>query len=397
MNPLTVSEVAFRIRDLIRGQDSFQNVSIIGEITDFRGIKRHLYFSLKDDSAVLRCVMWNSRLDAIKDIKMENGMKVILTGNITTYPGGSYYQLDVKEMKVTGTGDLYKKFIELKSKLLSEGLFDPEHKKPIPKFIRSVGLISSIKGAGLQDMISVFEDGPPIDILLYDSRVQGEGASDNIIQGLQALDGMVDIIIFGRGGGSMEDLWCFNDEGLARAVFGCSTPTISAVGHDVDQVITDLIADTYAVTPTAAAKLVVNNMVEVIQKKEMAVDRMTGAMEYILRNSRQTLDLCDMDVIGRAMKMRIEGQRESIVRIQEKVDHLLSHKMMANRSVLVEHDGMLRSSWVAGIKEKGLVAFSQDGNIIRDVSALEKGEFKAMFRDGKAKGEVKEIEVRKGS
>ncbi len=397
MNPLTVSEVAFRIRDLVRGQDAFHNVSVIGEITDFRGMKRHLYFSLKDDTAVLRCVMWNSRLDVIKDLKLDNGMKVILTGDISTYPGGSNYQLDVKEIKAMGTGDLYKKFIELKTKLQAEGLFEPEHKKPIPKFIRSVGLISSIKGAGLQDMISVFEDGPPIDVLLYDSRVQGEGASEGIIQGLRALDDMVDIIIFGRGGGSMEDLWCFNDEKLARAVFGCSTPTISAVGHDVDQVITDLVADAFAVTPTAAAKLVVNNMSEVIQEKSMAAERLTGAMEYVLRNNRQTLDLCDMDVIGRAMKMRIDGQRDSIVRIQEKIDHSVVKKMMVDRSILVENDSMLRSSWVAGIKEKGLVAFSQDGNMIRDVSDLEKGEFKAMFRDGKAKGEVKEIEVRKGS
>ena len=195
----------------------------------------------------------------------------------------------------------------------------------------------------------------------------------------------------------MEDLWCFNDELLARAVFGCSTPTISAVGHDVDQVITDLIADAYAVTPTAAAKLVVNNMVEVIQEKDMVIERLGGAMEYILRNSRQTLDLCDMDVIGRAVKMRIEGQRESIVRLQENIDHSVVRKMMVDRSVLVENDSILRSSWIAGIKEKGLVAFSQDGNIIRDASSLNKGEFKAMFRDGKAKGEVKEIEVRKGS
>lgn len=397
MKPLTVSQVAGTVRSLIQNEDALNGISVVGEVTDYRGMKKHLYFTIKDEGANLRCVMWQNLIPRLKGLELDNGMKVIVQGDITTYPVGSNYQLNVKDIQPMGKGDLYKQFVELKRKLLMAGLFDESGKIPIPKFVRSVGIISSNKGAGFRDMISVFESGPSIDILTYDARVQGAGAAQEIKQGIEHLDGMVDLIIFGRGGGSMEDLWCFNDEELAHAVFNCKTPTISAVGHEVDQVITDLVADHFAVTPTAAAKLVVNNVMEVIQEKDELADRLHRVMEQILNNARQTLDLCDIGIMGRAIRTRVEREREMIQRLREKAAYCTDSRLMTARGEITELRGDLKGTWVAGVKEKGLTAFSQEGKTIHDSASLKEGDFEAIFRDGKVKGEVKEIEVRKGS
>ena len=397
VKPLTVSEVAYHIRDIIQKDEILTRVSVEGEITDYRGYTKHLWFTIKDEGANLKCVMWENRISGLKGLELENGMKVVVHGDITTYPKASHYQLNVSDIKPKGAGDLYKKFLELKRKLLMAGLFDELGKKPIPKFVRSVGIVSSNKSAGFRDMISVFESGPPIDILTYDARVQGVDAAQEIKQGIEHLDGMVDLIIFGRGGGSMEDLWCFNDEELAHAVFNCKTPIISAVGHEVDQVITDMVADDFAVTPTAAAKLVVNNLMDVIQEMKELADRLGKAMDRIMNNARQTLDLCDIGVMGRAIKTRVEMERETTLRLSERAEHCAGNRLMTARGELTESRGELKGTWIAGVKEKGLAAISQNGRTIHDSASLIEGEFEAIFRDGKVKGEVKEVEIREGS
>ncbi len=392
MQPVSVSEVAKIIKDTIKNQPELIDIAVRGEVTNYAA-RAHHYFSIKDEKATLKCVIWSSRASKMDVLPLENGTKVVLMGSITTYPMGSIYQLDVYDCIIEGKGDLYKKFLEMKEMLLKEGLFAVERKQTIPVFPEWVGIVTSEKGAALQDMLRVFMEGPGLEIVVVDARVQGEGAAATIAQGLNSLNGKVDVIIIGRGGGSIEELWAFNEEELARAVFACETPVISAVGHEVDEVISDFVADVKVSTPTAAAELIIQTMEKLIEGYGLLTEAMHNIMEERLNSARQTLDLYDMDLRRRMVESRLGMSKTELRRIEERLTFHTLNRVALIRESIATLNTALRTTWIAGIEESGLAALYQDGKRIREAATFSKGGFEGQLRDGKIKGEVKEIEV----
>lgn len=254
----TVSEISRLIRNIL--EDSFPVLWIEGEVSNYRPhYSGHLYFTLKDPDAQISCVMWRTRAASLA-MDLEDGQNVRIFGNIRVYEKGGRYQIDVLRIEPAGLGQLQIRFEQLKQKLNEEGLFDPDHKKPLPRFPASIGIITSPTGAAIQDILSVLSRRSPSTRLVVSGvKVQGDGAAQEIAAALKSMDlsKEADVIIVGRGGGSLEDLWPFNEEIVARAIFACDTPVISAVGHEIDFTISDFVADIRAATPSAAAEIVV--------------------------------------------------------------------------------------------------------------------------------------------
>lgn len=256
-NILSVSELTGEIKNLL--EEGFYNISIEGEISNFKHHSSgHRYFSLKDESAQISCVMWRSRQ---LNFQPEDGMKVIVRGNVTVYPPRGNYQIDVSMMSPKGIGDLFIAFEKLKAKLKEEGYFDESNKKEIPSIPMRIGVSTSPTGAAVKDIISTIERRFPLaEIVLRPTTVQGEGASTDIVNAIHELNNEnVDVIIIGRGGGSIEDLWAYNMEEVAKAIFNSEIPIISAVGHETDYTISDFVADVRAATPTAAGEIATPN------------------------------------------------------------------------------------------------------------------------------------------
>ncbi len=254
---LTVSELTKEIR--ITLEETFEQVSVIGEISNFKShFSGHWYFSLKDADAVINCTMWKG-FNQYVFFTPQDGMKIIVNGKLTVYPPRGSYQLDARSMKPAGLGELQEAFEKLKKKLEAEGLFDEKFKKPIPVFPNKIGIVTAIDGAAFRDMTSVAKRRFPIaEIVIAPTRVQGSGAAESIVKGIKRLNDYpnIDVIIISRGGGSIEDLWAFNEEKVARAIFKSKVPIISGVGHEIDFTITDYVSDLRAPTPSVAMEIV---------------------------------------------------------------------------------------------------------------------------------------------
>lgn len=259
----TVSSLTAYIRELFELDYRLQDVEVTGEISNFsRAASGHLYFTLKDSGAQIKCVMWRSQAERLR-IRPVEGDAVVVRGRISVYEANGVYQLYAERLEPTGRGDLAAAFERLRTALATEGLFDAEHKKPIPVLPRKIGIVTSSGAAALRDILTVLQRRYPfVSVLIAPTLVQGEQAPAQIIRALQWLDGRndIDTIIVARGGGSIEDLWAFNDERVARAVFAARHPIISGVGHETDFTITDFVADLRAPTPSAAAELSVPDM-----------------------------------------------------------------------------------------------------------------------------------------
>lgn len=253
---LSVSEITRDIKQTLEGK--FGQVSVQGEISNFKAhVSGHWYFSLKDANASISCTMWKG-FNGYVFFTPQDGMKVTVNGKISVYPPRGNYQIDVRSMKPAGVGELQAAFEELKQKLSEEGLFDEEHKRQIPSFPKKIGVVTAIDGAAFRDMISVAERRfPLVELVIAHARVQGSGAAKSIVSAIKALNRErdIDLIIAGRGGGSIEDLWAFNEEIVARAIFESRVPVISGVGHEVDFTIADFVSDLRAPTPSAAMEL----------------------------------------------------------------------------------------------------------------------------------------------
>ncbi|MCK4312228.1 MAG: exodeoxyribonuclease VII large subunit, partial [Candidatus Cloacimonetes bacterium] len=265
-NIFTVSEVNKHIKNVI--ESNIPNLFVEGEIANFtKHSSGHIYFSLKDEKSTLRCVFFKT-YNLLLTFTPKNGDKVICAGKITVFEKGGSYQLNITRMIPSGIGELQIRFEELKRKLSEEGLFDEKHKKPIPQFPETIGVVTSATGAAIQDIRNVISRRYPTKIFLYPATVQGEKAPLEIIEGIKYFNEQhpVDVLIIGRGGGSQEDLFCFNDEELARAIFASKIPVISAVGHEIDFTISDFVADLRAPTPSAAAELAVPDRIELLNQ-----------------------------------------------------------------------------------------------------------------------------------
>lgn len=290
---ITVSGLTKYIKNVLEGDINLSSFTVSGEISNLT-IHRtgHLYFAIKDENAVINAVMFRSCVSSLK-FKPENGMKIIAKGKITVFEPAGRYQVMVTSMQVDGIGDLYVAYEMLKKKLEAEGLFSQAHKKALPKLPKTIGVITSPTGAAIRDIINVLGRRFPYSrVLLFPSLVQGEGAALQLIHALEYFEKTkcVDVIIIGRGGGSIEDLWAFNDEALARYIYNMDTPVISAVGHEIDFTICDFVADMRAPTPSAAAEIAVPDTDEMLTKFENVNKRLKLILKKQIDNSAQRLN-----------------------------------------------------------------------------------------------------------
>lgn len=286
----TVSELTYEIKATLEGK--FSDVWVEGEISNLRiPPSGHFYFTLKDDFSQIRAILFRMKSRVLRFVP-EDGLHIVCRGRLSVYERRGEYQLIIEAMEPKGIGALQLAFLQLKERLEKEGLFDPRHKKPIPAFPQTIGIVTSPTGAVIQDMIQIiqrrFEN---VAILLYPVRVQGEGASEEIVSGIRYFNRMknVDVIIVGRGGGSLEDLWAFNEEELARAIYSSKLPVISAVGHETDYTISDFVADLRAPTPSAAAELVVKDKKEVKRELLYLKNRLETLISTLLGEARADL------------------------------------------------------------------------------------------------------------
>jgi len=288
---ITVSELTRQIKAILEG--TFPEIWVEGEISNFiHHSSGHMYFTLKDSNSEIRCVMFKGNNQFLR-FRPENGMKVILLGRISVYAPRGQYQLVVNRMDPAGIGTLFLAFEALKKQLASEGLFSEKHKKELPPVPKRIGLITSKTGAAVQDMFQVFKRRAPyVELVLRPTLVQGDEAAGNLVDALDEMDrfGDVDIIIIGRGGGSLEDLWPFNEEIVARKIFECSTPIISAVGHETDTTISDMVSDLRAPTPSAAAELAATSREDLLSQIRTLEDTILIKMSSILEQYYQKTD-----------------------------------------------------------------------------------------------------------
>ena len=296
---LTVSQINFYIQSIVDNDPRLKSVFVCGELSNFtRHYKSgHLYFSLKDDKSLIKAVMFSSAASRLR-FAPSDGMKVIVRGRISVYEPSGQYQLYVEDMQPDGAGALALAYEQLKSKLEKEGLFDSRHKKPIPQFPKKVGVITSPTGAARRDIENIISRRYPCaEIILYPVTVQGDTAPAQLVNAVEYMDGKSDVVIIGRGGGSAEDLWAFNDERLARTIYDCNTPVISAVGHETDFTICDFVSDLRAPTPSAAAELAVPDREELfgflLQRKDtlqrLIKSKITGGDEKLRAIRRSVL------------------------------------------------------------------------------------------------------------
>ena len=273
--PVSVTELTRKIKRLLETQ--ITDILVEGEISGYKAASSgHLYFDLKDSGALIHCVMWASDAARLRFCP-DNGAKVEIKGRLTVYDQRGQYQLTASAMRPAGLGKLYQQFMEMKERLAAEGLFEPARKKPLPSHPNCIGIVTSPTGAAIQDMINILSRrAPHIHVIIWPARVQGEGAAKDVAKGIKgpnSLDRQVDVLIVGRGGGSLEDLWAFNEEIVARAISDSRIPVISAVGHETDTTIADFVADMRAPTPSAAAELVARDSAEILQHLSMLQNR----------------------------------------------------------------------------------------------------------------------------
>ncbi|MDD7219431.1 MAG: exodeoxyribonuclease VII large subunit [Clostridia bacterium] len=292
-NAYSVGQVNRYVKNMFTQDYFLRKINVRGEVSNCKyHPSGHIYFSLKDETGLLRCIMFAGDRRGLA-FSMKDGDKVIVGGSLDVYEKDGSYRLYAKEITLEGAGILYERFLALKQELEDMGLFAQEYKQPIPRYIKRLGVVTAPSGAAIQDIRNIsLRRNPYLQIILYPALVQGEGAAESIVKGIQMLDSIhVDVIIVGRGGGSIEDLWAFNEEIVARAIFECSTPVISAVGHETDFTIADFAADLRAPTPSAAAELAVDDYRSVVESFSYYRDRfyraMSGKTDYfssVLRN-----------------------------------------------------------------------------------------------------------------
>lgn len=301
----TVSQINAYIKKILDHNIILNNVNVKGEISNFkRHFSGHIYLTLKDEGGVLKAVMFRGSASKLT-FEPTDGMKVIARGRVTVYEAGGSYQLYIEEMRPDGIGSLYEQYEKLKRQLEREGLFDSSYKKPIPKFPKRVGVITAATGAAVRDIINVITRRYPMaEIVLYPAQVQGTGSAQSVVNGIEYFNAKknVDTIIAGRGGGSIEDLWAFNEEIVARAIFASEIPIISAVGHETDFTIADFVADLRAPTPSAAAEIAVPSSAELHQRLNEINSRLIGAIGNGIRHRRLQLARCRL----KTPKQRIE-------------------------------------------------------------------------------------------
>ena len=326
----SVTQINTYIKRMFQSDYALRRISIKGQVSNCKyHSSGHIYFSLKDEGSQISCVMFaNARYDGLK-FELEDGQEVVVDGNISVYERGGSYQLYAQEIRLNGIGELYVAYEMLKQKLYEEGLFDQEKKKPIPKNPKKIGVVTARTGAAIHDIISTAKRrNPYVQLILYPAKVQGDGASDTIVAGIKVLDQYgVDIIIVGRGGGSIEDLWAFNEEKVARAIYEVQTPIISGTGHEVDTTIADYAADLRAATPTAACELAVPDIREVMEGITNREYTLRTLLKQVVRRYQMKLQQYQITIANFDPRFQLQEQKMHLAELEEQIHAVMKNKM----------------------------------------------------------------------
>ena len=335
-NVYSVGQVNTYIKNMF-GQDYLLNrLYVKGEVSNCKyHTSGHVYFSLKDETGAIACVMFASQRSNMK-FRLAEGQKVIVLGSVKVYEREGKYQLYANEIVLDGVGLLYERFQALKKELEEMGMFSHEYKKPIPKFCKKVGVVTAPTGAAIRDIMNIsMRRNPYVQLILYPALVQGEMAAPSIVKGIEALDKLgLDVIIVGRGGGSMEDLWAFNEEIVARAIFHCQTPIISAVGHETDITIADYVSDLRAPTPSAAAELAVFNVKDVLEKQQFYKMRMDQAMKHKIHLLRKELETYELRIKALSPAQQLLEKRTLAADLANQLELSMKNNLREKRFLL---------------------------------------------------------------
>ena len=396
-NAISVTELNNRIKDLIDGDLSLKTVFVRGEISNYRpNTSGHMYFSLKDEGGVIRAVMFKGYASHLK-FAAENGMKVIAGGYVSVFPRDGQYQLYVADLVPDGIGELYLAFEQLKKRLEAEGLFDPAHKKPIPPCPVKIALVTSPTGAAIRDMLRILKKRWPLaKILVVPVKVQGEGAGAEIASGIRVVNRKhaADLIITGRGGGSIEDLWCFNEEIVARAIYDSEIPVISAVGHEPDFTISDFVADLRAATPSNGAELAVPDISSLYIRLDEISRSQKASVTGKLDLYRHRLDAASSKKVLSSPMSYIDERGLYLDYVSRRLSNIgermtgESERKFANLAAKLDALSPLK------VLARGyMIGMDKDGNAVRRSSDISVGdEITLRLSDGKAKCEIKDLE-----
>ncbi len=390
---LSVTELNEYVRRLLAGDALLRNVEVTGEISGYKHhVSGHRYFSLKDAGARVQCVMFRQNAMGL-DFRPQDGMRIRVQASASLYPRDGSYQLYVTSMKQQGVGDLYQRFEELKQKLMKEGLFDPALKRELPLLPHTIGIATSLTGAALRDMVRIAKRrNPNVGIIVAPCSVQGAAAAGEIVAAIEKLnaDGRAEVILCGRGGGSMEDLWAFNEETVARAIAASVIPVISCVGHETDFTIADFTADVRAATPSMAAEIAVPVAEELRGDLQTAMRRVQAGLVNANRLRRSELRrICMSPALREPRKALIERRREKAAALWERCAAAQPRRMQKLRMELEKTAAKLEALNPSGVLERGYAYISDENGVVGGISAMQAGtQVEIHMRDGSANAAI---------
>ena len=396
LKTLSVGEVNNYVKKLVENDFILKNLNVKGEISNLKfHSSGHIYFSLKDENSKVNCIMFKNNAVNL-DFRLEEGMKVEIKARLGVYHKEGTYQLYCENIKKAGIGELFEEFHKLKKELSEEGIFDEKYKRALPKFPKRVGIITARTGAAVRDIINVIQRrNKSLDIILYPAKVQGENAADSIIEGIRYFNNekSVDVIILGRGGGSIEELWAFNNRDLAYEIFNSRIPTVSAVGHEVDFTISDFVSDMRAPTPSAAGELVSPSLKEMINDLVNKKEFLHRAIDRKFLNAKKDVDLLHKGLKGNNPKHIIEKRIKEVNSLEEKLNFLGKRKIDKAKDELIALNSILQTLNPLNTLGRGYsVIMDKKDKVINEVSELKKNDMvKVIMKDGSVNIDIKII------
>lgn len=372
-NVYTVKQVNSYIKNMFTQDFMLNRIYVKGEVSNCKyHTSGHIYFSLKDESGTIACVMFAGQRGGLS-FHMREGQQIIVLGSVNVYERTGSYQLYAQEIRLDGEGTLYEKYQMLKQELEEMGMFAPEYKKAIPRYAKRIGVVTAPTGAAVRDIMNISaRRNPYVQLLLYPAQVQGEGAKESIVRGIRMLETKnVDVIIVGRGGGSIEDLWAFNDECVARAIFDCQVPVISAVGHETDVTIADYVADLRAPTPSAAAELAVWDYRQLQGYLDECRLRMNRSMTGTIRINRLRLKELDVRLSYLHPRHKLQDQQQRLIELEEELRTLMRDRVKeARHRLAIQIEKLNGLSPVRKLNQGFAYVEEADGGVVKSIRPL---------------------------
>ena len=395
-NVYTVKQVNSYIKNMFTQDFMLNRIYVKGEVSNCKyHTSGHIYFSLKDESGTIACVMFAGQRGGLS-FHMREGQQIIVLGSVNVYERTGSYQLYAQEIRLDGEGTLYEKYQMLKQELEEMGMFAPEYKKAIPRYAKRIGVVTAPTGAAVRDIMNISaRRNPYVQLLLYPAQVQGEGAKESIVRGIRMLEAKnVDVIIVGRGGGSIEDLWAFNDECVAREIFDCQVPVISAVGHEKDVTIADYVADLRAPTPSAAAELAVWDYRQLQGYLDECRLRMNRSMTGTIRINRLRLKELDVRLSYLHPRHKLQDQQQRLIELEEELRTLMRDRVKeARHRLAIQIEKLNGLSPVRKLNQGFAYVEEADGGVVKSIRQVEKGdELTVYVTDGLIRTSVKAVQ-----